>query len=110
MPDWFEGLTLVRDSEDVTDWKFDFASSTNGSSSSDYLESGETISSYTITISTNSSPGLILDSDSKTDTNTSVTIWISGGVRGYKDIVSCVAVTSNARTLKRSVTFLNQFL
>ena len=88
-----------KDPDAVLDYKFDWAASTNGSGSSDWLASGETISSHTITATT----GLTVDSSSLTDTNTSVTVWLSGGTAGTDYTVTCQIVTSASRTDERSI-------
>ena len=70
--------TYERTTTAVLDYKFDLAPLTNGVTGavSDYLQSGETISSYTVT---SSDVDLVIDSDSLADSNTSVVIWVSGG-------------------------------
>lgn len=84
---------VVKDPEAVLDYKFDWAALTNGSGASDWLASGETISSYDVAVGA----GLTKDSDSKTDTNTSVTVWLSGGTLGEDYIITCHIVTSDDR-------------
>jgi len=92
--------TWDKDPSAVLDYKWDWAASTNGSGTSDWLASGETISSHTIT----ADDGITVDSSSETDTDTSVTAWLSGGTpdRTYK--VRCKIVTSASRTDERTVT------
>ena len=75
----------------VLDFKFDW---------SDWLATGETISTRTVTVST----GITKDSDSITDTSTSVTVWLSGGTAGTSYTVTCQIVTSGSRTDERSIT------
>ena len=93
---------FTKDPDAVLDYKFDWKPLTNGSSGgvSDWLASGETISTRTITAST----GLTKDSDSLTDTNTSVTVWLSGGTAGEDYTVACEIVTSDSRTDERTMT------
>ena len=90
-----------KDPDAVLDWKFDWAPLTNESAGgkSDWLASGETISSATITADT----GITVDSDSITDTNTSVTVWLSGGTVGETYSVACEIVTSASRTDERTI-------
>jgi len=92
--------TFTKDPDEVLDYKFDFASETNGSGPSDYLDEDETISSYILTVAA----GLTNDSDSRTDENTSVTVWLSAGTDGISYNVACKAVTSAARTVERTMT------
>ncbi len=89
----------IKDPAEVLDYKFDFRSSTNGTGSGDYLASGETISSHTVTAET----GITKDSDSATDTNTSVTVWLSGGTTGNEYDITCNIVTSAGRTVERTM-------
>lgn len=91
---------FIKDPASVLDWKFDWAALTNGSGSSDWLASGETISSRTVTAAT----GITVDSSSITDTNTSVTVWLSGGTVGQEYTVTCKIVTSASRTDERTIT------
>lgn len=72
MPDLF-----LKKENAVKDYKFDLKGVTNGSigAEKDWLESAEIISSYTVTVPA----GITKDSDSKTDSDTSVTVWLSGG-------------------------------
>lgn len=74
----------------VLDWKFDW---------SDWLTTAETISSQTTTVTT----GITLASSSITDTNTSVTAWLSGGTLGITYQVDCTITTNQSRTDKRSI-------
>lgn len=90
---------FTKDPAAVLDYKFDWKALTNGSGSSDWLASGETISARTITADT----GITVDSSSITDTNTSVTVWLSGGTVGSNYVVACKIVTSAGRTDERSI-------
>lgn len=96
MPDRF-----VKDPDEVLDYVFDFAPLTNGRGDTDWLASGETIASKTITADT----GITVDSSAITDSSTSVTVWLSGGTVGQRYKVSCRAVTtaSTPRTVERSI-------
>lgn len=91
---------FIKDPSAVLDYKFDWKSLTNGSGTSDWLATGETISSKTIT----AGAGLTVDSSSITDTNTSVTAWLSGGSAGTDYTVACRIVTSDGRTDERTIT------
>lgn len=77
----------VKDPDAVVDFAFDW---------SNYLDDGETISSYTVTVD-----GVTLDSDSQT--TTAVTAWLSGGTDGTVAEVNCEIVTSDARTDQRTI-------
>lgn len=90
---------FIKDPDEVLDYKFDFAALTNGSGAANYLQSGETISSHTVTVSS----GLTKDSDDITDTNTSVTVWLSGGTVAELYTVTCNIDTSAGRTVERSI-------
>ena len=75
-----------KDPDAVTDYTFDWSS---------WLASGETISSYTVTVD-----GVTLDSDSQT--TTAVTAWLSAGTAGTLATVACKIVTSVSRTDERT--------
>lgn len=91
--------SFVKDPDAVLDYKFDWANTTNGGAESDWLASGETIVTRTITAST----GITVDSSSITDSNTSVTVWLSGGTVGATYDIACLVVTSASRTDERTV-------
>lgn len=96
-------MRVLKDPEAVLDYKFDWRALTNGSGKSDWLASGETITAgYTITAAT----GITADSDSRTDTNTSVTVWLSGGTAGETYTLECKIVTSASRTDERTMTIV----
>lgn len=80
-----------KDPQAVLDYAFDW---------SDWLDSGETIASTTITVAA----GLTKDSDSESDGI--VTIWLSGGTAGTSYTVACKIVTSSSRTDERSITIM----
>ena len=91
---------FLKDPNAVLDYRFDWKAETNGSGDSDWLDSGETIEdTYTITPDS----GITVDSDARTDTNTSITIWLSGGTAGVDYEVACKVVTSAARTDERTI-------
>jgi hypothetical protein len=75
-----------KDPQAVVDYTFNW---------SDWLASGETISSYTVTVD-----GVTLDSDSQT--TTAVTAWLSGGAAGTNATINCQIVTSASRTDERT--------
>ena len=93
---------FVKDPDAVLDYKFDWAASTNGTGDDDWLAAGETISSHTIDEDT----GITVDSSAQTDTNTSVTVWLSGGTAGTTYSVRCEIVTSASRTDERTMKIL----
>lgn len=76
-----------KDVDAVLDYGFDW---------SDWLATGETISTSTWTVES----GITKDSDSKTSTITS--IWLSGGTAGERYRISNLIVTSASRTDERS--------
>lgn len=81
---------FTKDPDAVLDYKFDW---------SDWLTGGETISTATIT----EGSGITVDSDSITDTSTSVTVWLSGGTAGTMYNVACLITTSASRTDERTI-------
>ena len=82
--------SFTKDPDAVLDYRFDW---------SDWLETGDTIATRTITAST----GITVDSSSITDSSTSVTVWLSGGTVGATYDIACLVVTSASRTDERTV-------
>jgi hypothetical protein len=86
----------------ILDYKFDFLSATNSGSPSnpelsDWLQSGETISSYVMSASALNSASLIsIIDDYLSDSNTSVTVWIGGGDIFGNYTVNCKISTSSS--------------
>ena len=93
---------FTKDPNAVLDYVFDWAASTNGTGDSDWLASAETISTKTIASTT----GITVDSSSITDSNTSVTVWLSGGTAGTDYEIACKIVTSASRTDERTITIM----
>ena len=91
--------SFLKDPIAVLDFKFDWKALTNGNGNTDWLSSGETISSKVVTVES----GITKDSDAPTDTNTSVTVWLSGGTAGEDYDVACKIVTSAGRTDERTI-------
>lgn len=73
---------FYKDPDAVLDFLFDW---------SDWLQSGESISSYTITVS---GTGLVVDDDS--EAGGIVFVWLSAGTPGVVYDVTCNIVTDNA--------------
>jgi hypothetical protein len=90
---------FVKDPDAVLDYKWDFAALTNGTGTSNWLATGETIVDHTITADT----GITVDSSSITDTATSVTAWLSAGTVGITYDVACLIETSDSRTDERTI-------
>lgn len=93
---------LSKDPDAVWPAKVDLKAYTNGregadSAASNWLEDGETISSIDTTFVVPTGE-LAIDSASATDTNTTVTIWLSGGVAGKRYKVTTRVTTSSGRT------------
>ena len=91
--------TFVKDPDAVLDYKFDWKALTNGNGSSDWLQSGETISTKTISADT----GITVGTSSITDSSTSVTVWISAGTAGTDYAVKCKITTTGSRTDERTM-------
>lgn len=83
--------TFIKDPSAVLDYAFDW---------SDWLASGETISSVVVTVPTG------ITKDSNTNTTTVVTVWLSGGTDETEYAVACKIVTSAGRTDERTITIL----
>jgi hypothetical protein len=93
----------VKDPDAVLDYTIDWAASTNGTGSTDWLASGETLASHTITVTPVTASPLTVDSSSLSGANTSVTVWLSGGLVEMEYRVACEVVTSASRTDERSI-------
>ena len=83
---------FTKDSDAVLDYAFDWNDTTDP-----WLATGETISSYTVTVET----GLTKDSDSHA--SGVVTVWLSGGTVGTTYRVECEITTSAGRKDERSM-------
>lgn len=82
---------FTKDPQAVLDYKIDWSA---------WLASGETISTSTWTVPS----GITDDSDSITDSNTSTTIWLSGGTADTDyDLINHI-VTSEGREEDRTIT------
>lgn len=79
--------TFTKDPSDVLDYMFDW---------SDWLASGETISTYVLTVPTG------ITKDSESNTGTTVTIWLSGGTSGASYEIAC-KITTATRTVEKSI-------
>lgn len=91
---------FTKDPDAVLSYKFDWKAKTNGSGPSDWLASGVTIASQTITADS----GITVDSSSITDTSTSVTVTLLGGTAGNSYKVACKITTSDGQTDERTIT------
>ena len=91
--------TFIKDPDAILDYKFDWKALTNGTGASDWLVPAETIASHTITADL----GITVASSAITDTNTSVTVWLSGGTVGRKHKIACKIVTNVPRTDERTL-------
>lgn len=96
-----------HDPDAYLDYKIDWRPLTNGTpgGASDWLAPGETIESYTLT----ADDGITIQNDSSTDSDTSVTFWVSvtpatgaDPVGSYN--VTCSIVTSAGREDDRTIT------
>ena len=88
----------AKDPDAKLDYKFDWAAKTNGNGQTDWLSSGETITSYTITADS----GITVESSILSDSNTSVVVWVSGGTEAERYKITCRINTSLGRTDDRT--------
>ena len=89
----------LKDPDAVLDYMFNWKPLTHGvaGATSDWLASGETIISHTITAET----GIVVDSS--TESAGKVTVWLSGGTAGENYKVACLIETSAGRTDERTI-------
>ena len=88
------GITFVKDPSAVLDYKFDW---------SEWLASGEVISSHTVTLDPDVATELVLDTSAITDAGESVTVWLSGGQNHRAYDVTCEIETDGNRTDQRTM-------
>ena len=81
---------FLKDPDSVLDYAWDWASL-------DWLESGETIAAYTVTVPSE------LTLVSSTEVDGIVTAWLSGGTSRTNYICTCQITTSLGRTDERSL-------
>lgn len=81
----------------VLDYAFDWRANSHGRGDSDWLATGESITSYVCTIE----EGLTMVSHSQSDG--AVVVWLSGGTIGGAYEVSCKITTSAGRTDERTI-------
>ena len=89
-----------KDPNSTIDFLFDFAGLRNGSGHEDYLEFGETISSA---VAISSSVDLAVNQTGVINNDTSVQVWVSGGVLGLLYTLTVRITTSANRIDDRSI-------
>lgn len=100
----------AKDPSDILDYKTDFANTTNGGSEEDFLEVGELISSVAVVVPAGINlhdgiteyDGVIRLAPAATDTDTSVTFWLSGGTHLSNYVVAVTITTTADRIVERS--------
>ena len=93
---------FAKDPDEVLDYLYDFAALTNGNGDEDYLQAGETISTYSFVVPT----GITKDSDVLVNGDTSVKVWLSGGTLGESYNITCRIDTDAGRTVDRTMTIV----
>lgn len=88
-----------KDKDAVLDFAFDWKPLSNGqpNATEDWLEVGETISTYTVTTSTGITKGSVSEASGK------VVVWLSGGTAGTYYTATCKIVTNLGRTDERTI-------
>ena len=92
-------MKLKKDPDAILDYLVDFASKTNSNGKEDYLQVGEVILTAT---SFASSPDITIISTTKINADTSVLLWVSGGLLNQLYTITVRVVTSLGRTDDRS--------
>lgn len=81
------------DPDAILDWRFSWA---------DWLTDGDTITTATVTDTTGTAePTIVVGTTTHDDT--SVTVWLSGGVAGQLARITCRITTSQGRTDERTL-------
>lgn len=75
------------------DYVFDWAPAENNTGLSNWLAEGETISSYTLTIS----DGIDKVSDALIKNSTAILVWLDNGTVGEDYLIVCSVVTNQGR-------------
>jgi hypothetical protein len=93
--------SFIKDTTEDLDYEFDFAAYTNGVSgaTSNYLQSGETITSFDV----DAEDGITVGDSLLTKSDTCVKVWLSGGTLGALYAVTVTVTTSDARTAERTI-------
>lgn len=88
-------ITKYKDPEAILDYIFDWSS---------WLESGETISSFVMTVPT----GLTEGTGTKATAQAAgkVTVWLSNGTAGTGYVVECKITTSSGRVDERQMVIM----
>lgn len=100
----------VKDPSDVLDYKTDFANTTNGGSVKNFLQAGEAITAVTVTAGDGIDVhdgitvynGVSRPAPLSTDSDTTVTFWLSGGTHTKNYLVTVQIETTAERVLERS--------
>jgi len=83
---------FIKDPDSDKDYAFDW---------SEWLETGDSILSYTLT----TDDGITVHDDSLNDDGDKITFWVSSGVAGKSYQVSCKITTAQGRTDERTIEF-----
>jgi hypothetical protein len=100
----------VKDPSDILDYKTDFANTTNGGAIKDFLQAGELITAVSVSAGDGIDvhDGLtVYNGETRpaplaTDSDTSVTFWLSGGVHTKNYLVTVTITTTADRIVERS--------
>lgn len=72
---------------------------------SEWLETGETVSTYSFSVSPTTSPVLEIDATSLADANQTIVFFVSGGVNGQQYTVDVQATTSGGQIKEDTILF-----
>lgn len=88
-----------KDPDAKLDYRFDWAPRANNSGLTNWLEAGETILTYEVTVPA----GLTKVSDSLVDEGTAVVVWISGGTNEVDYPITCKITTAQRIDVRTSI-------
>ena len=94
--------TINKDPDAELDYTFDFAALTNGSGLKDYLQEGEQLASFEITVD----DGVTMILAEMIHNNTAVIVWISGGILAEHYKIKCSFVTTSIPARKDDKTII----
>ena len=72
---------------------------------SDWLETGETVSSYSFSVTPTTSPVCEVDASSLTDSDTTIVFFLNGGIDGQRYVVNVQMTTSGGQVKEDTIQF-----
>ena len=90
---WHKNIPIVKDPDSVLDWAWDYGDDP-------WLEPGDSLSDHAVI----AEDGITIDSSEIRGDR--IVVWLSGGTSGESYTVTVRAVTTDGRSVDRTVTFV----